>query len=198
MNALNQDLITQHNSLLQIIDESPLLQQVFAKTILLNIDNYYVGGGCIVQTVWNHLSGNAWDHGIKDIDLVYYDAIDTSYEAEDQVIRKAEKLFRNLPFELDVKNQARIHLWYEKMYGFPIKPYKSLEEAINTWPTTVTAIGVRRTKDHWKVYAPYGLNDLFGMIARANKMLISQEVFEQKAQRWASLWTKLTIIPWEK
>ena len=82
--------------------------------------------------------------------------------------------------KLDVKNQARVHVWYEQHFGYSIRPYQSLEEAINTWPTTATAVGIRRWNEEWKIYAPYGLNDLFGKIVRANKAQITQEIFEKK------------------
>ena len=41
-------------------------------------------------------------------------------------------------------NETRVHLWYEAHFGYRIDPYASVEDAINTWPTTATSIGVRR------------------------------------------------------
>jgi len=90
----------------------------------------------------------------------------------------------NLDFysQIDVKNQARVHLWYEKHFAYAIKPYPSLEAAINTWPTTVTTLEARRdAHGKWIVYAPFGLNDLFGMVVIANKAQITQEIYERKS-----------------
>ena len=39
----------------------------------------------------------------------------------------------DMEFKLDVKNQAGVHIWYENKYGFPIKPYNSLVEEIDSW-----------------------------------------------------------------
>lgn len=45
-------------------------------------------------------------------------------------------------------------------------------------------------------YAPFGLNDLFGMMVRANKVQITEEIYNKKVERWKVLWPGLTIIPW--
>src|ERR1700730_3374080 len=39
---------------------------------------------------------------------------------------------------------ARVHLWYEDRFGYALKPYLSSADAIATFPTTATAVGVRR------------------------------------------------------
>ena len=44
--------------------------------------------GCLVQTVWNVLTRRAVDYGINDYDVFYFDP-DTSWAAEDAVIRTA-------------------------------------------------------------------------------------------------------------
>jgi hypothetical protein len=90
------------------------------------------------------LSGNPLDYGIGDIDIVYYDSKDLSGEKEEYIERKIMSLLGDLPFKVDVKNEARVHLWYEKKFGYRIEPYQSLEDAINSWPTTATSLGVRR------------------------------------------------------
>ncbi|XEC93921.1 nucleotidyltransferase family protein [Paenibacillus tarimensis] len=177
---------------------NPFLNEIFRKAADLNIEHYYIGAGYITQSVWNQLLGFPLHHGIKDIDFVYFDP-DISYDKECEVIHTISKQFTgNTFFNLDIKNQARVHLWYEKHFGYPIEPYASLEEAINTWPTTATAIGLRLTIDgRWRVYAPFGLNDLYGLIVRANKVQITKEIFERKVQRWKHNWPELKVIPWD-
>ena len=49
--------------------------------------------GCLVQTVWNVLTNRALDYGIADYDVFYFDP-DTSWAAEDAVIRKLEERVR--------------------------------------------------------------------------------------------------------
>jgi len=46
------------------------------------------------------------------------------------------------------------------------------------------------------VCAPFGLADLISMVARANKTIVTRDVYEEKVARWAAQWPQLTVIPW--
>ena len=73
--------------------------------------------GAIAQTVWNLAAGHPAERGIKDADLVYFDAADLSAEAEAAHECRIRERFGDLPCKLDVKNEARVHLWYEARFG---------------------------------------------------------------------------------
>lgn len=128
----------------------------------------------------------ALDH-IRDYDLTYFDSTNTSYEAEDKRIRAAAELFADLPALVEVRNQARVHLWYEDHFGYPIEPYRSVEEAIATWPTTASAIGVRGIPGQLSVYAPFGLGDVLGMVARPNRRQVTEEITCRKSRGGGSV-----------
>jgi uncharacterized protein len=181
--------------LLGILQNNRALWDVLEGCEQLAIPNYYVGAGCITQTVWNSLGHDEPMHGISDIDFVYFDS-DISYEKEDAIIKKVKARFASSPIEIDVKNEARVHLWYKEHFGHDIRPYVSVEDAIDSWPTTASAVGVRLEKGNLAVYAPFGLTDMFQGIVRPNKVQISQEVYEGKCKKWLAKWPTLTIIPW--
>lgn len=131
------------------------------------------------------------------MNIVYYDEYDLSSDSEKELKQKLKSKLLDYQFGFDVKNQARVHLWYESKFGFPIKPYSSLEAAIDSWPTTAIAVGIRVEKDGlFKIYAPYHLDDLFSMVVRPNKLLVTKEIFVNKANKWKKRWPKLQIIPW--
>lgn len=89
-------------------------------------------------------------------------------------------------------------MWYKDHFGYSIEPYTSIESTINTWPTTATAIGVKLDENNkFKVYAPFGLNDLFGKIVRPNKIQITKHIYEKKVSNWLSKWSDLIVVPWE-
>ncbi|MFE7060931.1 nucleotidyltransferase family protein [Sutcliffiella sp. NPDC057660] len=158
---------------------------------------YYVGAGCITNTVWNDISGYPLEYGISDVDIVYYDPEDITLESEKKFKDILLRLLGDFQFKIDVKNQARVHLWYEDKFGFSIKPYNSLESAIDSWPTTATALGLRLEQDgSHKIYAPYDLDDLFSMVVRPNKLMITKEIFENKANKWQEKWPKLLVVSW--
>ncbi len=197
LDGYNKDILLQAKILESILTSSKLIREVLKRAKLSGLDNYYIGAGCITQTVWNYLFHQPFDYGIKDIDFVYFDNINLDYEAENRVIAGVKGLYADMKIDIDIKNQARVHLWYKDHFGYDILPYSNLETAINTWPTTVTAIGVRKKEDDsLRVYAPFGLNDLFGKIVRPNKAQITEEIYLTKTSRWLEKWPELTIIPW--
>jgi len=162
----------------------------------LDIDNCYIGAGCINQTIFNYYHGYELDYGINDYDIVYYDC-DTSYEAEDRVIKLINSYVKDKSIKLDIKNQARVHIWFYEKYGIKRKPYVSVEDAIGRWTSTVTCIGVKMCKRRLYVYVPYGLNDLFNMIIRPVKIDISKDMYDERCIRWKKKWPMLKIISWE-
>lgn len=190
--------MTNTEQLLQMLEKNKSIQIILERAQKMDMPNWYLGAGGIVQTVWNVKHGFDPENGIKDYDLVYYDANDTSYEAEDVFIRIGEKVFKDIPVLVEIKNQARVHLWYEKHFGSPIDQYGSVEESISTWPTTATSVGVRKIDGQHDVYAPFGLDDLFGMVVRANKALITEKIYQDKVDRWIKIWPNLKVVPWDQ
>jgi uncharacterized protein len=102
--------------------------------------------GCIAQTIWNLACGQPAELGIRDLDLIYFDDQDLSLGAEAGHERRLRDLFGHLAIKLDVKNEARVHLWYRERFGYAIERYRSSADAIATFPTTATAVGVSRIK----------------------------------------------------
>ncbi len=98
---------------------------------------------------------------------------------------------------IEIRNEARVHLWYEKRFGHPIVPYKSVEDAISSFHCTATVIGIRNDENgNFTYYAPFGLEDLFSLVIRPNKRPARKEVYMEKAERWVKIWPNLKVIPW--
>ncbi len=191
-------LMSQHLGLQIIIRKSPLLAPILEHWNQIALPDAWLVAGAIAQTVWNHAFGLSPTHGISDIDVVYFDRDDLSEEAEAGHAARIGHLFFDLPVRVDVKNEARVHLWYEEKFGNPIEPYGSAEEAIATFPTTATAIGVRPSREGLEVSAPFGLADLMSLVVRANKAQITREIYERKAERWRAGWPGLKIESWDR
>lgn len=190
--------MTKTEQLLKILEKNKSVQLILERASELKMLNWYLGAGGIVQTVWNVKHGFNPENGIKDYDLVYYDAGDTSYEAENIFIQKGKEIFNDVPVLVEIRNQARVHLWYEKHFGKPIGQYESVEAAISTWPTTATSIGVKKENGQFQVYAPFGLDDLLDMIVRANKTQITEKTYQDKVDRWIKIWPDLKVVPWDR
>jgi hypothetical protein len=177
---------------------SPVLSPLIDKWDDIALPNCWLVAGALAQTVWNNAFELPPAHGIADIDLVYFDADDLSEEAEATHSARVRQLFAHLPVWIDVKNEARVHLWYGAKFGRDIPPYVSTEDAISTFPTTATAVGLQPTAREILVLAPYGLSDLLGLIIRPNKKQITKAIYEAKVARWLTLWPKLRVIAWDE
>jgi len=179
----------------QVLALNPVAQAVLAAATEMNLPGWYLAAGGVSQTVWNLRHGFDPAEGIKDYDLVYFDP-GADRDAEDAIERQVAGRLSEFDVELDIKNEAFVHLWYGQKFGKTIAPYLSSEDAISTWPTTASSVGVRTGADGFTVCAPYGLADLLGMVARPNKRIVTREIYEEKTRRWAARWPQLTVIPW--
>ena len=181
-----------------IVCNHPFLSVVLERFEAVALPDAWLVAGAVAQSVWNASSGRAPAYGLKDLDIVYFDGADLSAETEAAHEMRLRTLFADLPVKLDVKNEARVHLWYKDVFGNPIDAYRSTEDAIATFPTTATSIGVRPDDGTLRFCAPFGLDDLLGGIVRPNKRQITREVYEKKTARWRTLWPELTYIAWDE
>lgn len=175
----------------------PFLKIVMARFDAIDLPDAWLVAGAVAQSVWNDTTGRSPTHGMKDIDIVYFDDSDLSASAEAGHEARLRALFAGLPLELDVKNEARVHLWYADAFGTGIEPYRSTADAIATFPTTATSIGIRPGRGTMDVCAPFGLDDLFVGIVRPNKRQVTQSVYDAKTARWRTLWPELTYVDWD-
>lgn len=160
----------------------------------LALPDAWIVSGCLVQTAWNVLTGRAVDYGISDYDIFYFDP-DTSWQAEDAVIRDLQGRLASLGVTIEARNQARVHLWYAQKHGLPYPALRSSTEGIDRFLTRNTQVGVRRRDEGHDVYAPNGFDDIAGMIVRPNPgPNFSAANYAAKAARWKGLWPELTVL----
>lgn len=170
--------------LLRTVLADPTVAAVLDRAPALGVADWWLTAGVLFQTVWNDLTGRPPGTGIRDADLFYFDE-DTSWEAEDVVIRAGAELFADLPVPVEIRNEARVHLWYADHFGTPAPPFRDCADAIDSFAAVCCAVGVTvDASGEPRVYAPYGLDDLFGLVVRPNPRLAPRAVYEAKAARW--------------
>jgi hypothetical protein len=70
---------------------------------------------------------------------------------------------------VQVRNQARVHLWFEAKFGEPYGPLSCTAEALERFTSATFAVGIRlEADDRLHIEAPFGLVDLFGLHLRPN------------------------------
>ena len=181
--------------LTDLVRASPTLMQVLTTVRDLNPPDWRIVSGAIYQTVWNALTGRPPDHGIKDYDVVYFDP-DTSWDAEDAVIRRVAAAFpAELAAKVEVRNQARVHLWFEAKFNEPYPPLTCTDEALVRFVAPAFAVGVRLENDgELDVVAPFGLKDCFAMQVRPNPALPTNPVnFRAAAERLTARWPEASV-----
>ena len=155
-----------------ILRQTPGLMRVLDVARGLALDDWLIFSGAIYQPVWNHLTGRPPEYGVRDYDLAYFDAADISYEAEDLVIRRVAAAFEPpLRAMVEVRNQARVHLWFEAKFGEAYLPLAQTAEALARFASPAFAVGARLEADgRLAIVAPFGLEDLFAMRLRPNPL----------------------------
>ena len=146
---------------------NPVNAAISDELFRLALPDAWLVSGCLVQTVWNGLTHRALDYGINDYDVFYFDP-DTSWAAEDAVIRQLQNAFATRGVTVEARNQARVHLWYPDKHGLPYPPLRCSTEGIDRFLTRNTKVGIRRTQDGYDVYAPDGFDDIAGMVVLPN------------------------------
>ena len=183
----------------KILNMNKELMDILDYIYKLDLPNYYIAAGCIFQTIWNYYDNKPLNYGIKDIDVIYYNKDDLTIETDVKYYNLIKKYCdkKGYTFEIDVSNEARMHLWQRKNIKMNVEQYKSSEDAINKWIATVHAIGITKEENKLRIYAPYGLSDIYKRIIRPIKHEYSKkEIYEKKAKSWNERFNNVTVIKW--
>jgi uncharacterized protein len=179
---------------LAIVRSNPINASLLDRLPRHGLSDCWLVAGCLFQTVWNVQSGRPPAGNIKDYDVFYFDPQDLSYEAEDREIKRLESAFADLGAAIELRNQARVHLWYERRFGNPYPALRSATEGIDRFLIACTCVGVRCcAAEPPLVYASYGVEDLYAGILRPNPLNHAGALFAEKAESYKARWPWLRI-----
>lgn len=188
---------TQRAALETIIRRQPVLMAVLEGLRDMALPDHLLVAGAIYNEVWNHLTERPTLTGVNDLDVFYFDASDLGWDAEDRVIQLCEARFGALPVPVQVRNQARVHLWFEQKFGSPFSPLTSAAEMLGRYASKTHAVGARLdADDQLEIVAPFGLDDLFSFRMVPNPVLDNRVSHASKGARAKAIWPELTVIPW--
>ncbi|QIL78519.1 nucleotidyltransferase family protein [Diaphorobacter sp. HDW4A] len=171
---------------------NPVNASLLSRLRSLDIPQCHLTAGCLFQALWNTTSGQPADRGVSDYDIFYFDDSDLSYEAEDRVIREVGTACADLDVKIEVRNQARVHLWYPERFGRPYPPLKSARDGIDRYLVACTCVGVDVASG--ELYAPDSLDDLAAGILRINPRFPDPVQFRRKALSYQERWPWLRIV----
>ena len=195
----NKCIFEQYNNAIEIIKKNKELMDILNYISKLNMQNYYIAAGSVFQTIWNFYDGKDLNYNIKDIDVIYFNGSDISVSKDLEYYDLINKYCKEkgYDFEIDVSNEARMHLWEKEKFNIDIEAYKSSEDAIDKWIATVHSIGITIDNNELKIYAPYGLSDIYSKTIRPIKHKYNtKDIYEKKVSNWKTRFDNLNIIEW--
>jgi uncharacterized protein len=187
----------QRNRFAAIIRADPGLMHLLTCLRTLDLAQWRLVAGCLYQTVWNALTDRPRGAAIKEYDVIYFDADDLSREAEDAVIRRVATATQDCVGPVQVRNQARVHLWFASRFGCNYPKLSCADESLCYYASLVHAVGIRLAEDgRLDVVAPFGLDDVFAMRIRPNRALDNAASHTDKAAKAKAAWPQVVIEPW--
>jgi len=173
---------------------NPTNRIVLGRLPRLDLPDAWLVAGCLYQTVWNRQCGRSPAVLIKDYDIFYFDDADLSWAAEDRAIRRAERCFADLGVTVELRNQARVHLWYADRFGPGYPALRSSRDGIDRYLVRCTCVALAPTPDGPPdLYAPYGLDELYAGILRPNPLNLRPDLFAAKAASYRARWPWLRV-----
>jgi uncharacterized protein len=173
----------------------PWLMRALEAVAASGLPDAWIGAGAIRDLVWGQLHDGFDPAGVRDIDVAFFDPADLSRE-RDFAAEQALAGIAVLPWE--ASNQAAVHTWYHEYFGgTPVRPLRSVHEAVATWPETATCVAVRLLAPDLEICAPHGLADLLGGVWRVNPVRVTAETSRARLarQQVTTRWPRLRVIP---
>ncbi len=177
-----------------LLAQSALTGPLLARWAQLGLNGHWLCAGAVFQTIWNDLYGLPLEYGIGDMDVIWFNP-SQPLGVERLIEKRIAKALPNLP-SVDAKNEAHVHRWYKARFGYDIRPYRSVADAVATFPTTVGAIAVQPAPQGLKIIAPFGVDEMMRGHVRANRRQITPAIYKAKVTSWQKRWPQLEVRPW--
>lgn len=171
--------------------KNPVNVELARVLVELELPQCMLTAGCLFQALWNLKIGREPGWGVKDYDVIYFDS-DLSWEAEDRVIQRVRQACGGLADQVEVRNQARVHLWYEEKFGVPYSPLTKVTDGIDRYLVRSTCLGLDVRSG--ELYSTHGLEDLQQGLLRSNPLNHQPRMFLEKAGSYQARWPWLRIV----
>ena len=180
-----------HRKALELFKESKDICFIMAVVERLSLPELCLTAGTLRNYLWDRLSGH---EGVlrSDVDLVYYNP-DSSYEEALLVEKHLQEKYPQYHWE--VRNQAFMH-----QHNAPNeKAFQSVFDAIAHYPEKCTSLALYVEQKGWKLFAPYGLEDVFRFEIHPTPYFASREdLFQiylkrQSEKKWQKIWPQIKI-----
>lgn len=187
--------MTLETRLIEIVRADPAVMHVLGVMRELDLPDWRLFSGVVYQGIWNAQTGRPIGYGVKDYDIGYFDP-DTSWDAEDVIIKRVAAAFEP-PFRdrVEVRNQARVHLWFKQKFDEPYEALACTDDAPARFVAPAFAVAVRlEPDDAISVVAPYGLQDVFDLTIRPNPTRGLAKGWDKAIANARGRWPEIKVV----
>ena len=177
----------------RLVRQNPVNCILMDRLPQLELKDAWLVAGSLFQTVWNLQSGRPPTEGIKDYDVFYFDSDDLSWVSEDKQIRRVRDALGDVGANIELRNQARVHLWYGERFGSGYPRLESSRDGIDRFLVDCTRVAIRLGGADGELYAPSGLDDLYAGVLRPNPLNRRPKLFIEKAESYRARWPWLKV-----
>ena len=185
------------DELTELVGGSDWLMKMLRLVAATDLPDCWIGAGAVRDLVWDIRFGDGFTPAnIADVDVVFFDPDELTAEHEREIERQLQE--REPSVKWDVKNQARVHHWFEARFGHPAEPLTSTTAGVATWPETATAVAVRlRADGGLDIAAPFGLDDLLDGVWRGNFVRVTDAEYHSRLERKQPhrRWPAVVVVP---
>ena len=125
----------------QVVRRSAPLMAALRAAREVAAPDWLISAGAIRDAVWDALHHRRPTAVPRDVDVGFFDACDLTPARDAAVPAALCQRDPSLPWE--TKNQAAVHLWYPRAFGFDVPPFRCCAEAVATFPEIASCVGVR-------------------------------------------------------
>lgn len=173
----------------ELLKRDPTARDLLAYVERLGLPDCWIGAGFVRNAVWDVLHGRPpYTIPLNDVDVLFFDPADVRWEREASIERQLQALAPG--FNWSVKNQARMHLRNGDA------PYRDICDALSCWCETPTAIAARSVEGQVEFIAPFGVEDLLGLVVRPTPhFAVKLSIYRQRVREkdWRRPCPKLTV-----
>jgi hypothetical protein len=179
------------NRILALIKQDQLRLEALNCVEKLNLPQCYLAAGFVRNLVWDHLHNYSQATVLNDVDVIYYDANESTHDK----FKDYELLLNESMPQLNwqVRNQALMHT---RNGDFP---YESTIDAMKFWPEKETAVAIRKVANNdYECESVFGFESLFNLQVTHNAKR-KRDIFNHrlKSKKWLIKWPKLKVVTFE-
>ncbi|WP_394888671.1 nucleotidyltransferase family protein [Mesorhizobium sp. AaZ16] len=112
--------------------------------------------------------------------------------------RPARRISPSCRLRSEIRNQARVHLWYpERFFGRQCPAYRSSSHSLSYFSSKTHAVGVRLAgTGEFEVTRHSASTISFSFRIVPNRVIDNRVTHEEKAARAKQRWPEISVVPW--